>query len=171
MRAKLVNESFTQGNDSLATLGLGKYKKIKEKLDEIYKNHMYLTYRIKDLDHIEIYVKKEYLDNMQDKYRLEKLVYITRYVEYPKYFINEYKHSDTYYGTEINTHNLSVYENVIYFRDNPGQNNSHSVERVFDVGKFGKPGIDELGKTIEKALQSHYEPVWGLELVETKGNE
>jgi hypothetical protein len=170
MRAIMVNEGFKQGENSLATLGVGKYKKIKDKLDKMYNDHMYLTYKIIDLDHIEIFVKKEYLDNMQDKWRLENLKYIMKYVEYPKYFTNEYKDSYTSHGYELNTHDLSVFENIVYFRDSP-KDDTHKQKRVFDIGKFGDPGIDELGKTIEEALQSHYEPVWGFELIETIENK
>jgi hypothetical protein len=164
MRAKTIFE-FEKSGNPLKNLNVGIYNKVKAKLDETYDNHMFLTYDIKDLNHIEVFYKTEVLNNLANPKKQEKIKWILKYIELPKYILNDRKSTDTFYGKEFKEHKLTIYETEILFNDFPKKYNV-KYEQVFDIGDFNKEGINELGEIIIKALNENYEKVWGFELVE-----
>ena len=174
----LVKESlneFGKGTDPLATMNLGNYKKVKDKLEEMFhdSNNPWqnpYNYKIIDLGHIEVF----YNDTVKIDPRAKQIFssnidinqkWILKYIELPKYSLNQNKGSNRYYDRDLSYNDLSVYETKIYFSQNPDKN-TITYTGIFDIGKYDDEKIQEMGKVIVDALNEKYEPVWGFELVE-----
>ena len=174
----LVKESlneFGKGVDPLATMNLGNYKKVKDQLEEMFHtgNNPWqnpYNYKIIDLEHIEVF----YNDTVKTDPRAKQIfsanidinqIWILKYIELPKYILNQSKGSERHYDRDLPYNDLSVYETEIYFSQKPDKN-SITYTRLFDIGKYADEKIQEIGKTIIKSLNEEYEPVWGFELVE-----
>ena len=175
MRAKLVKESlneFHQTGDPLGSLGLGVMEKVKAKLKEIYDNKVqfaYYTYKIVNLNHIEIFYKPEIVRKwleVKDPEDVSKIKYIFKYVELPKYILNERNYKYNLFDRDFNEHTLSVYETEVFFGYDPDRMYIKQDKKLLDIGEYGNELVNKIGDIIIKALNEEFEPVWGFELVE-----
>jgi len=172
MKAKFINE-FTRGEDPKSVLNIGKYAKVKAKLEEMYNKEgdfAYLTYKIINLNHIEVFYRPEKIEKIANVGReesLRKLKWILKYVELPKYILNERNYTYNLFQRDFNEHTLSVYETQIFFSDTPRETNIQQDKKVFDIGEYKDEAVHKMGEVIIKALNENYEPVWGFELIET----
>lgn len=170
MRAKQIFEFEKTGNVK-SGLGLGNYQKVKEKLQKMYDSgnsySTVLSYKLLDLNHIEVFYKPEFvIDQKQarESRDLSNIKWILKYFELPKYVLNEKDETNTFYNTPIRTHTLSVYETIINFSEFP-KKDVVDYSWVLDVGNYNKKGVKEMGEIIINALHENYEKVWGFELV------
>lgn len=169
MKARFVNEAnFERGSDVKASMGVGKAGKAKEMLEREFgdrPDHFNpYTYKIHSLDNIEIRYSDEYREQREGSkspnFGIDD-VWILKYSEIDK-FITRY-----YTTTAFNVSNHWVIDKR-YIRWNMLSNMKVESETYMSI-YHGEEEAD----VVAKALNEHYGPAVGFELVEkiTPDNE
>lgn len=159
MKAKKVYETsnFERGQDTKATLGVGKAAKAKEMLEKEFGDRpgyrSPYKYNINSLDNIEISFSEKYRAGMQDAKGLND-VWIIKYSEIDQFVIR-------YYTTnEFNMSNHWVIDKK-YISWHMLSNMKVKSEQYMSIYHD-----KEEAEVIAKALNEHYGPAVGFELIE-----
>ena len=179
MKAKFVNEKFNDESDVIADMSIGKSKRAKELLEKEYYSRDYgigLKYTIKSLDDILIqYDVPDTNTRWKDEkmYEYYKNIYWKlKYVEVPRYVLNDVKRKETFYDTPINYHDWNIYEVKMWLKSPPEElSKSTKLEFVMKVGEYGNEDVKEMAHYIVDCLNKKYPTVAGFELVETNREE
>jgi len=157
-----LNESvnFERGADPKSNLGIGKVAEAKKMLEDEFGtgiNSEYYTFKIHSLDNIEI----TYSEDFQRKFKDEavKTIWKIRYVEKDQ-FVTRY-HQTQEWGM---SNTWVIDKQWIYWRNL--NDIKIKTENYLSV-HTGKPDVD----IIAKALNDHYGPIKGFELIERISNE
>jgi hypothetical protein len=159
MRARTINEAnnFERGLDPKAAMGTGKIVEVKKLLDKVYhgRNH-WLTYKIHDLDNIEVFYSNP--DDYKDPEKLREYKWFLKYVELDKFKYNS--HSST-----ISIHSNQEYHSwVVYqqrFCKDPHEKDNICEEFVLKIGKEIKDSEKKV-KIIVDALNKEYDKIPGF---------
>lgn len=166
MRAKTIN--FERGGDSKASLGIGKVSEVKKILSNIYDNKRggvnIFHYKINSLDDIHISYNPEIFKGgiVKDG---DKYWWIIKFVQLPKYFLEEYSNKHTLFDREFKDHDWNIYENIPLFPEEP--NKYWDKKYVLTVGKHGDEKIREMAELIIETFNKKYGIVEGFELVKS----
>jgi len=171
MRAKTLNEvqNFERGNDPKTTIGVGKAAQIKKMLEDAYKNHHYLTFKMKSPEHIEIFYTDAYKKRVKgaedgDDYTQE--VHIIKYVEKERFNVEENSYEIGSFTHSFGTrYEWVITETKFYMRDDPTES-KFEKKKFLDLSKEDKANEERI-QVIADALNKHYGKVGGFELINT----
>jgi len=161
--AESLNESvnFERGQDPKASMGVGKVAEAKKMLESEFgtgiNSHFY-SFKINSLDNIEITYSEDFQKGV-NKEDFEKVTWVIRYVEKDQ-FVTRY-HQTQEWGM---SNTWVIDKQWIAWRD---LNDMKVQTENYMSVRTGKPDVD----IIAKALNDHYGPIKGFELIERRKDE
>jgi len=167
MRAKTLNEiqNFERGNDPKSSMGIGKVAKIKELLEQIYRDNRFLQYKIKNPEHIEVsYIKKATREDSPE-------IWIMKYVEKERFSLTSESEEVSNFTHSSGPYHYWVIKEVKFFGSMWPDDNKFKEEGVLRLTKDNKSNREK-AQIILKAFNEHYnEKVGGFELIDHKGKD